>query len=62
MGVAAPHESAHLHVSGEAIYIDDIPELCGTLHVALGMGERAHARVVALERGARDDLTAVASR
>ena len=52
MGVAAPHESAHLHVSGEAIYIDDIPELCGTLHVALGMGERAHARVVALDLAA----------
>jgi xanthine dehydrogenase large subunit len=25
------HESAHLHVTGTATYIDDIPELAGTL-------------------------------
>jgi len=24
------HESAHLHVTGEAVYTDDIPELRGT--------------------------------
>ena len=41
---AHPHESAHLHVSGEAIYVDDIPELRGTLYAALGLSERAHAR------------------
>ena len=52
MGAPEPHESAHLHVSGEAIYIDDMPELCGTLHAALGMGERAHARVLALDLAA----------
>ena len=27
-----PHESAHLHVAGAATYIDDMPELAGTLH------------------------------
>ncbi|MBL8442899.1 MAG: hypothetical protein JNK52_02515, partial [Zoogloeaceae bacterium] len=26
------HESAHLHVSGEASYVDDLPELAGTAH------------------------------
>jgi xanthine dehydrogenase large subunit len=36
-----PHESAHLHVSGEAIYVDDIPELAGTLH---DRQHRAHAQ------------------
>ena len=36
-----PHESAHLHVSGEAAYIDDIPELNGTLHCALGLSQKA---------------------
>ena len=41
---AHPHESAHLHVSGEAIYVDDIPELRGTLYAALGLSERAHAK------------------
>ncbi|MCY7388053.1 MAG: xanthine dehydrogenase molybdopterin binding subunit [Burkholderiales bacterium] len=44
-----PHESAHLHVSGEAVYVDDIPELHGTLYAALGLSERAHARVNAMD-------------
>ena len=26
------HESAHLHVTGEAAYTDDMPELAGTLY------------------------------
>jgi xanthine dehydrogenase large subunit len=39
------HESAHLHVSGEAIYVDDIPELTGTLHCALGLSTQAHADI-----------------
>ena len=46
---ATPHESAHLHVSGEAVYIDDIPELHGTLYAALGLSERAHANVMAMD-------------
>ena len=32
-----PHESAHLHVSGEAMYVDDLPELARTAHAALGL-------------------------
>jgi xanthine dehydrogenase large subunit len=47
-GTAHPHESAHLHVSGEAVYVDDIPEMRGTLHAALGLSERAHARVLSI--------------
>ena len=47
-----PHESAHLHVSGEAVYIDDIPELYGTLYAALGLSERAHARVRSIDLSA----------
>jgi hypothetical protein len=38
----SPHESAHLHVAGQATYIDDIPELAGTLHAALGLSPVAH--------------------
>ena len=30
------HDSAHLHVSGSARYIDDIPEPKGTLYAAVG--------------------------
>ena len=55
VGVAAPHESAHLHVSGEARYTDDIPVPEKTLYAAIGTSERAHARIRSL------DLTAVAS-
>ncbi|MCV2219895.1 xanthine dehydrogenase molybdopterin binding subunit [Thauera sp. Sel9] len=43
-----PHESAHLHVSGEATYVDDIRELAGTAHAALGLSSQAHARIVSL--------------
>jgi xanthine dehydrogenase large subunit len=49
IGVGSPHESATLHVSGEATYVDDIPELRGTLHAALGLSRHAHARIVALD-------------
>lgn len=37
------HESAHLHVRGEARYIDDLPEPKGTLYAAVGMSSQAHA-------------------
>ncbi|MGN6231582.1 MAG: xanthine dehydrogenase molybdopterin binding subunit [Trinickia sp.] len=53
IGVPLPHESAELHVSGEARYTDDLPELEGTLYAALGLSRHAHARIVSL------DLTAV---
>ncbi|MEF9947324.1 MAG: xanthine dehydrogenase molybdopterin binding subunit [Comamonas sp.] len=48
VGVSRKHESAHLHVAGEAAYIDDLPELEGTLHCALGLSPVAHGRLTAL--------------
>ncbi len=45
VGQAIHHESAHLHVSGEARYIDDLPEPKGTLYAAVGMSSQAHARL-----------------
>jgi len=54
-GAAIPHDSAHLHVSGEALYTDDIAEVRGTLHAAIGLSERAHARIKLI------DLTKVRS-
>ena len=39
------HESAHLHVAGTATYVDDLPELAGTLHAALGLSPVAHGRL-----------------
>ncbi|MBY4945659.1 xanthine dehydrogenase molybdopterin binding subunit [Cupriavidus respiraculi] len=48
VGISRPHESAHLHVAGTATYTDDIPELAGTLHAALGTSARPHARIRAI--------------
>jgi xanthine dehydrogenase large subunit len=42
VGRERAHESAHLHVAGEATYVDDIRELDGTLHAALGLSPVAH--------------------
>ena len=44
-----PHESAELHVSGEATYTDDIPELAGTLFCALGLSQKAHAKITSID-------------
>ena len=52
IGTSLPHESAALHVSGEATYTDDLPELHGTLHAALGLARHAHARIVSLDLAA----------
>ncbi|MBV8604365.1 MAG: xanthine dehydrogenase molybdopterin binding subunit [Pelomonas sp.] len=46
---SAPHESAALHVSGEATYCDDIAELQGTLHCALGLAPIAHGRLLGVD-------------
>jgi xanthine dehydrogenase large subunit len=50
VGVALPHESAHLHVAGAAPYVDDLPELAGTLHAALGLSPVAHGRLLGFDR------------
>jgi xanthine dehydrogenase large subunit len=49
VGVARPHESAHLHVAGAAPYTDDLPEVAGTLHAALGLSPLAHGVIEALD-------------
>ena len=52
VGISRPHESAALHVAGEAAYIDDLPELAGTLHCALGLAPVARGRLLALDLAA----------
>jgi xanthine dehydrogenase large subunit len=39
-------------VTGDARYIDDLPEPPGTLHVQIGMSTQAHARIVAVDLAA----------
>jgi xanthine dehydrogenase large subunit len=43
------HDSAHKHVTGAAEYIDDMPEPAGLLHGALGLSDRAHAEILAVD-------------
>ncbi len=53
-GVSHPraHDSAHKHVSGEAVYIDDMPEAAGLLHVYVGTSSRARAKITTLDLSA----------
>jgi xanthine dehydrogenase large subunit len=46
---ALAHDSAALHVAGEARYVDDLPEPAGTLHAALGISTETHARLIAMD-------------
>src|SRR5689334_11189217 len=46
---ALAHDSARKHVTGQAIYTDDIAEPFGTLHLAAGGAARAHARLRKLD-------------
>ncbi|MEO8668635.1 MAG: xanthine dehydrogenase molybdopterin binding subunit [Bauldia sp.] len=45
---ALAHDSATKHVTGEALYIDDLPEAAGTLHLAPGYAPIASGRITAL--------------
>jgi xanthine dehydrogenase large subunit len=45
MGRAQSHESARAQVSGTATYIDDIPEVRGTLHAAPILSTVAHGKL-----------------
>ena len=65
VGLGKTHESARLHVLGQADYTDDIAEVRGTLHAALGLSGKAHARILDIDftdvlasRGVRAVLTA----
>lgn len=52
VGKSITHESAHLHVSGKANYVDDIPEVEGTLYAGLGLAEIAHGKIVNMDLSA----------
>ncbi|MCM2253107.1 MAG: xanthine dehydrogenase molybdopterin binding subunit, partial [Ramlibacter sp.] len=49
VGQARAHESAGAHVAGTATYVDDIPELKGTLHAAPILSTVAHGRLLGVE-------------
>jgi xanthine dehydrogenase large subunit len=59
VGISQKHESARLHVTGEATYTDDMLEAAGTLHAALGLSPVAHGRLIAVDIEALSKLPGV---
>jgi len=49
MGAAKRHDSAHLHVAGEAVYTDDIREPAGCLHAYVLQSPHAHAKIKSID-------------
>ncbi|GAA4650185.1 xanthine dehydrogenase molybdopterin binding subunit [Kistimonas scapharcae] len=43
------HDSAEKHVTGQAAYTDDIPELANTLFAAVGQSQEAHALISTMD-------------
>ncbi|NOR19871.1 MAG: xanthine dehydrogenase molybdopterin binding subunit [Xanthomonadales bacterium] len=46
------HDSAHKHVSGNAHYVDDIPQPANLLHCYIGTSNIAHGRIIKLDLSA----------
>ena len=46
---AVRHDSAEKHVSGSALYVDDVGAPAGTLHVAVGGSPKARGRIARLD-------------
>ena len=44
-GQSMKHESAEKHVTGKAVYVDDMPEYPNQLHVVVGGSKHAHAKI-----------------
>ncbi|MDB5889556.1 MAG: xanthine dehydrogenase, molybdenum binding subunit apoprotein [Polaromonas sp.] len=55
------HESARAQVGGTATYVDDIPELKGTLYAAPVLSTVAHARLLAVDTAAARGMPGVRS-
>ena len=49
---AISHDSAHKHVAGSALYVDDIPEPSDLLHCYFGASQFAHAKVLSMDLSA----------
>ena len=48
-GQSLKHESAHKHVSGEALYVDDMPAPANTLHAYVGLSQIACGKILKLD-------------
>ncbi|WP_370286084.1 xanthine dehydrogenase molybdopterin binding subunit [Pseudooceanicola nanhaiensis] len=47
-----PHDSAELHVTGQARYVDDLAAPAGSLHLAFGLSDVARGEIVAMDLAA----------
>ena len=52
LGTALPHDSALLHVTGQARYVDDTPLPAGCLHLAFGLSSVAHGVITGMDLAA----------
>jgi xanthine dehydrogenase large subunit len=52
LGKPLPHDSAPLHVTGAARYVDDIPLPAGAAHLAFGLSTCAHGEITAIDLSA----------
>jgi len=59
MGRARPHESARAQVAGAATYVDDIPEVKGTLHAAPILSTVAHGLLRGIDTRAAEAMPGV---
>ena len=61
MGQPHPHESARAQVTGNASYIDDLPEVRGTLYAAPILSRIAHGQLHGVDASAALQLPGVRS-
>jgi xanthine dehydrogenase large subunit len=52
MGNSLPHDSAALHVTGQARYVDDMPLPANALHLAFGLSSVASAAITGMDLSA----------
>ena len=52
VGTSLPHDSARLHVTGQARYVDDLPVPADTLHLAFGLSTVAHGEITSMDLSA----------
>ncbi len=60
MNKAVPHDSAKLHVTGAARYVDDIPLPAKTLHLAFGLSNIAKGKIKSIDLSAVREAPGVA--
>ena len=44
-----PHDSAHKHVAGTAMYVDDLPEPANLLHCYIGTSRCVHGHITRMD-------------